>query len=635
MSNNAPTTGLFPWLVEFLALLLGAFHLLNVSGLLVLSTMEIRAFHLMIILCIVFLANPIRNSPGAGPDKNALLLILTVLALASGGYMLMQWQTIAMSGGVVSSLDLIAGAIVLLLVLEATRRRVGGILAIIAVIFLAYPFVCPYLPGILYSRGYGLERVVSFLGTSSEGVYGIPIGVASTYIILFTIYGAFLAEFGAGDFFFKLANATTGNLRAASAKSAVIFSTLFGMVSGSAAGNVAVTGAFTIPMMKREGYRAEQAGAIEAVVSTGGQIMPPVMGAAAFIMAEIIGTPYVNVMKAGLVPALLFFASILFVVHLQAVKNNIEPRTGEQEEEHETVAIILLRGMPFIIPFAALIAMMLSGYSPFKASFYSILALLLCDLVWHRRLNAAWFLKSVEAVKKGVKNAVPISIACAAAGIISGILSMTGLGSKLSSLIILASAGLPLFALLLTMVTAIILGMGLPTTAAYLILASVVAPALSEMGVPLLTAHMFVFYYGCVSTITPPVALAAYVAAGIAEADINKVGWTAFRYRLTSYILPFMFFLGPALLLAGNAIEISLAVVTGLVGVFAVSCAIVGQFRSGLSLVMRGIFLTAGMLLLAQGITTDLAGAAMLLAAIVTVNRHGPKSTKLLANADN
>ncbi len=396
-------------------------------------------------------------------------------------------------------------------------------------------------------------------------------------------------------------------MRAAGAKTAVIFSTLLGMISGSAAGNVAVTGTLTIPMMKKEGYQPHQAGAIEAVVSTGGQIMPPVMGAAAFIMAEIVGVPYTKIMQIGLIPALLFFASVFFVVHLQALKSGIVGAT-RTVDDNEPLWKILLNGGQYIIPFVTLIGMMLNGYSPFKSSFYSIVILLLAHIVWTRKLSLEILRKSATAITNGAKAVIPIAVACAAAGIIAGILGVTGLGSKISGLIFAASGGITFIALLLTMLTAIILGMGLPTTAAYLILATVVAPALSKLGVSLLTAHMFVFFYGCVSTITPPVALASYVAAGIAGADINRVGWTAFLYGITCYILPFAFFYGPALLMQGSVATVVLAGISGLLGVFCIASFVVGQFRQSLQPWQRAVLALAGVLLLIPGLLTDLAG---------------------------
>jgi len=595
-----------------LAFCLALFHLLNVSGIFLVSTMVIRVFHLMIVLALVFL-RPWDTSEAGARVSRLLNFTLFSIALLSGSYLLLRWEAIAFSGGITNRLDVIVGAVVIAVVLEATRRTVGRILALITLVFLLYPFVSPFLPGLLNSRGIRFESFVSFLVHSGQGIYGIPLGVASTYIVLFTIFGSFLSEFGAGDFFFKVSSAITHGLRAASAKTAVLFSTLLGMISGSAAGNVAVTGSFTIPLMKREGYRPHQAGAIEAVVSTGGQIMPPVMGAAAFIMAEIVGVPYVDIMKAGLIPALLFFISVLFVVHLQAVKSDLEIREHPIERE-ESLASTVFTGLPFIVPFFTLIGMMIVGYSPVKASFFATVILVALHLVMVRRISREFWQKLGRAMANGVKNAVPISIACAAAGVISAVLSATGLGSKLSAFIISMSGGIPLVALLLTMVTAIILGMGLPTTAAYLILATVVAPALADMGVPLLTAHMFVFFFGCVSTITPPVALASYVAAGVARADINEVGWTAFRYGLVCYLLPFAFFYGPALLSQGAAWEIATAFLTGVVGVFFLAAAIVGYFRSHLAPTGRLISATIGILLLSQGLMTDLIGLILIVA---------------------
>ena len=612
--------------VDFLALSIGVFHLLNVSGLIALSTRDIRIFHLIVMLSLVFLTRPtLKRLTGSIADR-LTGLILVGGVMASGFYMLSRWQDIAMSGGETEPLDAWVGIVVLALVLEAARRAVGLVLAIICLVFFTYPFYSHLLPGVLGGRGYSLERMSEFLTTTSQGVYGIPLGVSATYIILFAIYGAFLSEFGAGDFFFKLAKRLTAGMRAAGAKTAVIFSTLLGMISGSAAGNVAVTGTLTIPMMKREGYQPHQAGAIEAVVSTGGQLMPPVMGAAAFIMAEIVGTPYANVMQAALIPALLFFTSLFFVVHLQAAKSGLQPLPVEADDD-EPLGLIILKGGQYILPFAALITMMLNGYSPFKASYYSILILLACHVIWNRRISIDIVTKSARAVVAGAKSVIPIAAACAAAGIIAGTLSITGLGSKISGLIIDASGGMILIALFLTMLTAIVLGMGLPTTAAYLILATVVAPALSKMGVPLLTAHMFVFFYGCVSTITPPVALASYVAAGIAGADINRVGWTAFFYGITCYILPFMFFFGPALMMNGTVLDMTIAIASGLVGVFAIASSVVGFMRNPLPVWGRCLLAAAGIALLHQGLVSDGIGLA-LVAALFVVNSQPHQGTQ-------
>ncbi|MFD0981959.1 TRAP transporter permease [Tropicimonas aquimaris] len=609
-------------LVRLAAFFFGAFHLLVVSGMLTLSTMPMRLIHVMLALCLLFATRPLVERL-AGSRLNALLsAILIVAALGASYWMLIRWKPIAFSGGLTEPGDFWAGLVLMVLVFEAARRAVGWILASIALLFFCYPFLSPWLPGVLSGRGYSLERMVLFLTTDTQGVYGIPIGVAATYIITFTIFGALLSRFGAGDFFFEISVRLTRGLRAASAKSAVLFSTLIGMVSGSAAGNVAVTGTVTIPVMKRDGYAPHQAGAIEAVASTGGQLMPPVMGAAAFIMAEIVGVPYTQVMLTALLPALLFFGSAFIVVHLQGVRNGIGASTGITTDERP-MARVLLDGIPFVGAFAVLIALMLSGYSPFKASLWGMVALLGLDLLSRRRIDRDWFEKMAGGITDGSLGVITISAACAAAGIIAGTLGITGLGSKIAILIDAASQGSLLLALLFTMVTSIILGMGLPTTAAYLILATVVAPALVKMGVPALTAHFFVFYYGCISTITPPVALAAYVAGGIAGANINKVGWTAAAYATTSFVLPFAFCFAPGLLLQGSLIENVVAAVTGAAGIVAIAIGVVGCLRAPLDRLSRLAALLAGFGLLFQGWFTALAGA-VLLAAVVLRDRPKP-----------
>lgn len=607
---NAVIDKLFARGVAVVAFVIGLFHLLNVSGLVSLSTRDIRIFHLMMMLTLLFMTRATLKRLEASTADKLLRVALIAISVAACTYLMTRWKVIAFSGGATVPMDAWVGIVVLFLVLEAARRGVGLVLAIICLIFFSYPFYSSYLPGVFYGRGYSLTRMSEFLTTTSQGVFGIPLGVSATYIILFSIYGSFLSVFGAGDFFFQMATRLTHGMRAAGAKTAVIFSTLLGMISGSAAGNVAVTGTLTIPMMKKEGYQPHQAGAIEAVVSTGGQIMPPVMGAAAFIMAEVVGVPYATVMKVALVPALLFFASLFFVVHLQAAKSGIAPTTRAIEDD-EPLWLILLKGGQFIIPFVTLIALMLNGFSPFKASYYSILVLLACHVAWTRRIGPDLLIKSAQAITEGAKAVVPIAIACAAAGIIAGTLGITGLGSKISGLIVTASGGYVFIALVLTMLTAIILGMGLPTTAAYLVLATVVAPALAKMGLPLLTAHLFVFFYGCVSTITPPVALASYVAAGIAKADINRVGWTAFSYGITCYILPFMFVFGPGLMLTGALPEVALAIFSGALGVIAIAAAVIGHAKTPLSPTLRVLAAAAGLALLNQGWMTDLAGVAL------------------------
>lgn len=610
-------------LLAVAAFCLGVFHLAVVSGVISMSTLPMRIIHVALAFSLLFAMKPMSKRMEGTRLDLAVKLALIAAILGASWWMLSRWKAIAFSGGMTVPGDFWAGLVILIVVFEAARRGIGLILACIALAFFSYAFVSPWLPGVLEGRGYSLNRMVLFLTTDTAGVYGIPVGVAATYIVVFTIFGALLSRFGAGDFFFEVSMRATRGLRAASAKSAVLFSTLIGMVSGSAAGNVAVTGVVTIPMMKREGYAPHQAGAVEAVASTGGQLMPPVMGAAAFIMAEIVGVPYTQVMATAILPALLFFASAFLIVHLQAVKSDLRPST-EGTGDTRPLSLVLWQGFPFIAAFVTLIGLMLWGYSPFKASLWAMGALLGGDVIVRRRIDRVFVERITAGISDGARSVVTISAACAAAGIIAGTLGITGLGSKIAVLIETASGGYLLLALVFTMITSIILGMGLPTTAAYLILATVVAPALVKLGVPMLTAHFFVFYYGCISTITPPVALAAYVAGGIAGADVNKVGWTAAAYALTSFVLPFAFVFAPSLTLHGGIVENAMAVLTGFAGIGAVAVGIIGCLTHKLSPVMRAVALVAGGCLLFQGWGSAIAGCA-LMAVVYVADRQARK----------
>jgi TRAP transporter 4TM/12TM fusion protein len=594
---------------------LGAYHLMVVSGVIAISTMPMRVTHVMLALSLLFVIKP-ASERLAGTALNSLVSAALVMAtIGASLWLLTRWKTIAFSGGITTDGDYIAGLVLLAVVFEAARRGIGLILAGITLVFFLYPFVAPYLPGVLEGRGSSLERIVLVLTTGTQGIYGIPVGVAATYIIVFTIFGALLSNFGAGDFFFDLSTRCTRGLTAASAKSAVLFSTLIGMGSGSAAGNVAVTGTVTIPIMKREGYKPHQAAAIEAVASTGGQIMPPVMGAAAFIMAEIVGVPYTSIMLTALLPALLFFGSAFVVVHLQAIRLGIAPNVAEVGEE-APLFHVLIKGGPFVLAFGTLITMMLMGYSPFMASLWAMVALIGLDILWRRKIDGEFFAKIFKSVSEGARSVVAITAACAAAGVIAGVLGVTGLGSKIATLIDVASGGYLFLALVFTMITSIILGMGLPTTAAYLILATVVAPALVRLGVPVLTAHFFVFYYGCISTITPPVALASYVAGGIAGADVNKVGWTAASYAATSFVLPFAFVYGPGILMQGSWVENAFAIVSASLGTAAIAVAIIGCLSQRLTPLLRYIAAAAGLALLFQGWLSGAIGLILLISVI-------------------
>lgn len=604
--------------VAGIAIAISLFHLLNVSGVVTMSTMPIRIIHLLAMMMIVYLTKGAKRE-GLRKADYALRAVCFALTVFCSIYLLYRYEDISNSGGQTVGMDIVVGLIMMVVVLEATRRSVGLVLAIISTIFLVYPFVGPFLPGLLRTRNYSLTRIITLLFTTSDGIYGTPISVSANYIILFCIYGAFLSQFGAGEFLFKISASFTKRFTAAAAKTSIIFSALLGMLSGSAAGVVAVTGSLTIPMMQKEDYTKEESGAISAVAATGGQIMPPVMGAAAFIMASIIGVPYLEIMKASALPAVLYFFSIFVVVHLLAKKKNAKAST-----QYDDISFwkTFKADWPLAIPIIALIVLMIIGYSPFKAAFWSIISLVLV-YVPHRWIQDKsfdvkdFFHKVVVSLEQGAKDTVSIAVACAAAGIISGILSVTGLSTKLASLIVVAAHGQLFIALFLTMIISLILGMGLPTTAAYLVLATVIAPALVQMGASLLSAHLFVFYFGCISTITPPVALASYVAAGIAKADLNKVGYKAFWYGIVSFILPYMFVYGPSLLLEGSVLSIIQTVIFSIIGTTAIGMAVVGYIKTEINIPLRLLLVVSGILMIFEGLVSDVLGIGIFISIVL------------------
>ncbi len=573
------------------------------------SIMQLRGIHWMVISAVIFILYP-------ATKKDVRLKwhdwVLSALAVASTFYALMTWKRIADNGGIMNTVDIVFGTIAILIVFETARRSIGPVLAGLSAFFLLYAFFGHLIPGILGHRLYSFKRIVQFM-YSTEGIYGTAINVSAQYVALFVIFGAMLEYFGGGQLFVDLAFSLTGNSAGGPAKAAVVSSALMGTMSGSAVANVVTTGAFTIPLMKKNGYRPQFAGAVEAVASTGGQILPPVMGAAAFLMAEITGITYNKISIAALIPALLYFISVFFAVDFVARKNHI----GAIDKENVMPLKQVFKGRWYLIlPVIALIALIVIGYSAIKSAAYSMLAILVLDIIFSSDRKHS-LQKFVIAVGKGMRSAVSVAGACACAGIIVGVISLTGIGAKFSSFMISISNGNILIALVMTMLASLVLGCGLPTTAAYIVLSTLAVPALVKMGVPLLSAHLFVFYYGSISTITPPVALSSYAAAALAGADPNKVGWEALKLGLVAFIVPYMFVYQPAMLMDGSAGTIILAIVTGLVGVYMLSMGIQGYFRADLSIVERIMAIAGGILMMYPGILTDGIGLALFAVIIV------------------
>jgi TRAP transporter 4TM/12TM fusion protein len=526
-------------------------------------------------------------------------------------YLVVNFREIIHRVGVIPTrADFIMALLAIIAILEMARRTSGTGLVTVAVVFLLYARFGFLLPGLFYHRGYSWPRVFTF-AYSLDGVFSVPIFVSVTYVALFILFGSFLQASGGGRFFVELAFALTGRARGGPAKVAILASALFGTISGSSAGNVVATGSFTIPMMKRVGYDPRFAGAVEAVASTGGQIMPPIMGAGAFLMAEILGVPYVAVTVAALIPALLYFLSVYFMVDLEAAKIGLKGLTRSELPELRRV----LKDAYLLLPVAVLIyALVFARVSIIRAGLLGIASCVAVSLINPKnRMGPA---KILGALVSGAHAALNIIGTCAAAGIIVGVVSQTGLGIRLAAILLNYAQGILLLALILSTIIIKILGLGMPTTAAYAIAAAVIAPALIQPPFSLLPiqAHMFVFYFACVSAITPPVALAAYAGAAIAKAPPVEVGWIAVKLAIAGLIVPFAFAYGPALLMVGDAGKIALSLVTALIGTYALAAAAQGWFGGKLAWPARALLFTASLLMIVPGLTTDLMGMGLMAA---------------------
>ncbi|MCF3944365.1 TRAP transporter permease [Oceanobacillus alkalisoli] len=567
--------------------------------------------------------------PGWRTKSNKIPIIDWILIIASiyiGYYIYANLDQLVFRFGVTpTTLDFYVALIGLLLVIEFTRRTSGWTLPILAFVFIAYVFMGPYLPGILNHNGYSLERFVTYV-YGLDGVFGVTTDVSSKYIILFIIFGAFLQMSGVGQYFMNVAFSLAGNMRGGPAKVAVISSALMGMINGTSAGNVVATGSLTIPLMKKTGYPSRFAAATEATASSGGQILPPIMGAGAFLMAEITGIKYSEIIIAATIPAILYFISVYFMVDFQALKSNLKgiPRKLLPDRKQ------ILKQAYLFIPVLLLIVLLVMGRSVIMAGTIGIIASFVISL-FNKKTRMG--LKDILlALELGMKNALQLIAIVACAGIIVGVIALTGVGQRFSSLLLSIADNNMLLALVFAMAIAIILGMGMPTTAAYAVAASAVAPGLINMGLDPLMAHLFVFYFAVISAITPPVALAAFAAAGIAGTDPMKTGVKAFQLGLAAFIVPFMFFFSPELILeGGSAASTVLAIFTAVIGVYILASAVQGWFfRKTASWYSRVILLAASLLFMISGLFTDLIGLALIIG-IILIQKYINKNT----NANN
>ena len=490
------------------------------------------------------------------------------------------------------------------LILELTRRVAGLALVVIALVFLVYVFVGEFLPGFLSSPPVTWERFFSQVYTDA-GVLGPTTAVSSTYIILFIIFAAFLQASKVGDYFVNFAFALAGRARGGPAKVAIFASGLMGMINGTSAGNVVATGSLTIPLMKRVGYGKQTAGAIEAAASTGGQIMPPIMGAGAFIMAEVTGIPYSDIAIAAIIPAILYFVSIYFMVDFEAAKLGMR---GMNEDEIPKFKD-MVRQVFLFIPIIILIIALFMGYSVIRAGTLATVSAAVVSWLTPYRMDFRGILKAFELAGS---MSIQIIAVCACAGIIVGVISLTGVGARFSSLLLGLAETSQLLALFFAMCIAILLGMGMPTTAAYAVAASVVAPGLVNLGIPLLTAHFFVFYFAVVSAITPPVALASFAAAGISGANPLETSVASFKIGIAAFVVPFMFFYNSTLLMEGEALAVIIAFVTATGGIFLLACAVQGWFIGSIAnRSVRLLLVAASLFMISGGLTTDLIGLGL------------------------
>lgn len=569
-----------------------------------------RSIHVGLIVVLGLLLFPMKK----GSETLRILdFVCVLLIVTSTIYLQFSYATLMERIGYANIWDNIFGGVFILILLEMCRRIVGWALTSIGIIFLAYGFWGFLVPGFFGHEGYPLSRIVTTMYLTTEGIFGSAVGAAATFVAMFIIFGTFLEKCGASQVFIDLATAIGGKRRGGPAKVAVFASAMTGTVNGSPVANVTTTGIFTIPLMKKVGYNPNVAGAVEAVASTGGSILPPIMGAGAFVMAEITGISYSAIALASIIPALLYFASIYFVVDFEAAKKKLH---GLKPEDIPDLKATLKQSFIVLVPLLVLVlSLAVLKVSVTRSALYAIGAVVVISIL-RRQFG---FKALIDILETSAKRMVLVSIACASAGFIVGIITLSGLGLKLAGLLMTVGESSLFLTLLLTAVGAIIIGMGLPPTPAYIIFSVLTAPALVELGIPLLAAHMFVFYFTCLAPVTPPVALASYTAAGISGGTPMKTSFFSGLYALPAFIVPFLFIYGPELLAQGSFGDIVIGTLTGCIGVMAFAASSVGWFVKPLAWYMRVLFLVIGFLLIVPNIYFAIVGIILLAAATAII----------------
>ena len=570
-----------------------------------------KSIHLGFLL-VIFYINAMVDSEKRW--EQIFLGIMALFALGGCAYITILDENLQLRAGIVYASDILFAILLIIAIFEACRRKMGNPLVIITLVFVAYAFLGKYIPGFLNQPGMTLKKFTSLVYLTTDGIFGSPLYASASYVVLFVLLGAIMSVSGIGDYMTNLATSLFGHMRGGPAKVAVVASGFFGSISGSPTANVIGTGTFTIPMMKKNGFEPEFAAAVEATASTGGAIMPPIMGSTAFIMAEMLGIPYTAVAKAALIPAILYFLAVLFGVDIYAAKHGLKgiPRSQLPKVRSMLKQIYMLAPLIFLIFCMAVFNMTIvrSGLLTI------IVTLVLVEINPKTRMTKEQWL---QIPVQTVKSAVSVGIACAMAGIISGVIMGSGLGYRISSILTSVAGTSMLLLLVLTMVVSLIMGMGVPTTAAYLVLASLVAPTMIQLGIPPLAAHMFIFYFGRISSITPPVALAAYAGAGLAGCDPNKTGYKAFRLAFCSFLMPYLFVYNPVLLMEGGVLDILWSLVTALIGAYLLASGFEGFFfRWSLKWFERPLMILGAVMLIVPGMVTDLVGIAIIVVEFVT-----------------
>jgi TRAP transporter 4TM/12TM fusion protein len=602
-------------LIFSIAIAMALFHMYT-AGVRPLPGVQQRTTHLSFALALIFLIFPFKSKEDEAQETKVadefrpiriIDIALILLSAFLGVYVFLEWEALSFRTGMPSFLDTLCGFIGIVLVLEATRRVIGWSIVIMALIGFAYLAFGTYLPLEIAHTGFTFEQVVNFMFFSTEGILGTPLGVSATVIVVFVIFGAFLLVSGAGSFFIDLGLCLFGKFRGGPAKAAVLGSCCFGMITGSQVANVTAVGVLTIPLMKRVGYRPIVAASVEALASTGGMLVPPVMGATAFIIPEMIGGTYWDVCKAALIPGLLFYTSVYMIVELQAAKYGL---LGLPESELPSPRKVILERGHMLLPILVLIyCVAIEGLSTSKSGFMAIVSCIIASLF--RSSTRMNFTKTAVALERGAKGALIVAACCASAGLITGAISMAGLGMRLSDVLISVAGGSMIVLLLFTMLASLILGLPLPPVTCYLILAVLAAPALVKAGVTPMAAHLFCFFFGALGNISPPVAPTSFAAAGIAETDPIKTTNLTFLYSLPSFLVPYLYVYANELLLMGSPFSVLWTIISSFVGISCMAVTFHGFLFRTCNWIERILFLVGGLALVYPHWATDIFGYSL------------------------